>query len=506
MAEKEYTVVAPDGKEITLIGPVGASQEEIIAQAQKLYKPSAVAAQPVPKEQGSSIMDRVKALYEVPATVATSAVAPFLGAGKGIIQNIKQGTNERVDRPELAQEFVYQPKSPVSQDILESMGKTFDAAKIPAYVPGAGQLATATKQSSQFLPSYARFAGKEIAQDIKAQPFVQEMASDAKKVGQLLKSKPTVEPTTGEIKSTVGQRYKEAFTPEPKPNYATAEQLEQVSQNLFTKAKQSGVELNANDFGNYMKGIQKDLRSEGYDPRTMPKVAVALEEMQKTELSKDLDELKTLRKFIVNAQKSSDLEEKRVGTLLKDRFDDYVATIPESSVTSGSKEGLKAWKEARDAYAKLSKAEIFDDMIEIAKLEKGKYSQAGIEQSLYNQLKNLAKNDKRMRMFTAEEQAAIKKAAEGTDLQNTLKFIGKFAPTSTVSSILPLLATSASAPVGILGTAAAIGSRAAAAQMRKNQVQQLANLMRGTVNPEWQAEPKPVNEQFLKMLRMNQGE
>lgn len=434
------------------------------------------------------VMDKLKALYEVPATVVTSAVAPFLGAGKGIIQNIQQGTNERVDRPELAQQFVYEPTSPVSQNILESMGKTLDAAKIPAYVPGAGQVASSVKQATQFapLPSYAQSAGQ--------------------KLSQALKKEPAVEPTTGEIKSTVAQRYKEAFTPEVKPNYATAEQLEQVSQNLFTKAKQSGVELNANDFGNYMKGIQKDLRSEGYDPRTMPKVAVALEEMQKTELSKDLDELKTLRKFIVNAQKSSDLEEKRVGTILKDRFDDYVANIPESSVTSGSKEGLKAWKQARDAYAKLSKAEIFDDMIEIAKLEKGKYSQAGIEQSLYNQLKNLAKNDKRMRMFTSEEQAAIKKAAEGTDLQNTLKFIGKFAPTSTVSSILPLLATSASAPVGIIGTAAAIGSRAAAAQMRKNQVQQLANLMRGTVNPEWQAEPKPVNEQFLKMLRINQGE
>jgi hypothetical protein len=39
MAEKEYTVVAPDGKEITIIGPVGASQEEVIAQAQKLYQP-----------------------------------------------------------------------------------------------------------------------------------------------------------------------------------------------------------------------------------------------------------------------------------------------------------------------------------------------------------------------------------------------------------------------------------------------------------------------------------
>ena len=42
MAEKEYTVVAPDGKEITLIGPVGASQEEVIAQAQQLYKPQTI--------------------------------------------------------------------------------------------------------------------------------------------------------------------------------------------------------------------------------------------------------------------------------------------------------------------------------------------------------------------------------------------------------------------------------------------------------------------------------
>ena len=48
MAEKEYTVVAPDGKEITLIGPVGASQDEIIAQAQRLYKePKAAPAAPV---------------------------------------------------------------------------------------------------------------------------------------------------------------------------------------------------------------------------------------------------------------------------------------------------------------------------------------------------------------------------------------------------------------------------------------------------------------------------
>lgn len=45
-----YTVKAPDGKMVTLEGPEGASQEDIIAQAQALYKPAATpVAKPVPK-------------------------------------------------------------------------------------------------------------------------------------------------------------------------------------------------------------------------------------------------------------------------------------------------------------------------------------------------------------------------------------------------------------------------------------------------------------------------
>jgi hypothetical protein len=44
----QYTVKAPDGKTITLEGPAGASQAQIIAQAQKLYKPAAAAPAPKP--------------------------------------------------------------------------------------------------------------------------------------------------------------------------------------------------------------------------------------------------------------------------------------------------------------------------------------------------------------------------------------------------------------------------------------------------------------------------
>ena len=508
MAEREYTVVAPDGKEITLIGPVGANQDEVIAQAQKLYKSNqgvqtkAVATNPdlptpvgspprvnpQPAQQTRTMGDYVKSLYEVPATVLSGAVAPFIGVGKGIVENIQQGTNKRVDRPELAQQFTYEPTSPVSQDVLGSMGEALSATKIPAYVPTTGQLARSTNQAMQLnpIPSYAQ--------------------STSQKLGQALK-KPTVanqaEPT---FMQGVAERYKEAFTPEPKPNYATAEQLESASNKLFKQAKDANILIDTKEFTNSMANLGKELRQEGYTPTAYPKITAAIDELTNAGIPKDYTELRALRKIIQGAQKSTDGEEKRLATILKGEFDDYVLNIPESAVTQGSKEGLKAWKEARDIYSRMSKAEIFEDMLDKAEITKGKFSQSGLENALFTELKNLATNPKKLRLFTKAEQKAIIDAAKGTDAQNALRIVGKFAPTSTVSSILPLLVTGASAPVGLVGTAAAIGARMGATEMRKKQVEQLANLMRGTVNPEWQAEPKPVNEQLLRMLRMNQGD
>jgi hypothetical protein len=176
MAEREYTVVAPDGKEITLIGPVGASQKDVIAQAQRLYKPTPIdrgnvinsdvptvvgsrpnAVNPQPAQAPRTMGDYVKSLYEVPATVISGAAAPFIGVGAGIVENIREGTNKRVDRPELAQRFTFQPTSPVSVDALESLGGALDVAKIPAYVPTIGTTARAVNQANQIspLPSFA---------------------------------------------------------------------------------------------------------------------------------------------------------------------------------------------------------------------------------------------------------------------------------------------------------------------------------------------------------------
>jgi hypothetical protein len=191
MAEREYTVVAPDGKEVTLIGPVGASQDEIIAQAQRLYKPTPIdrgnvinsdvptvvgsrpnAVNAQPAQAPRTLPDYAKALYEVPATVLTGAVAPFIGVGAGMVENLREGKNKRVDRPELGQRFTYEPTSPVSQDVLGSMGEALTAAKIPAYVPTIGTTARATNQARQISP-IPSFAASTVE---KAKPAINRLA------------------------------------------------------------------------------------------------------------------------------------------------------------------------------------------------------------------------------------------------------------------------------------------------------------------------------------------
>jgi len=246
--------------------------------------------------------------------------------------------------------------------------------------------------------------------------------------------KPAMQEATQIVKPAVNQMA-QALRREPSilKTAPTAESLAQRSSQLFNEAKQSGVELNAKDFATNMASIGKNLRNEGYDPRLYPKLSVALDEMANAGIPKDFNELSTLRKFVMGAQKSADPEERRLATMLKSDFDEYVANIPESSVVGGSKEGLKAWKEARDTYTKLSKSDVFTEMLENAQLDKSKFSMSGIENSLAQQLRQLAKNDKKMRLFTSEEQDAIKAAAKGGAGQNAgVSVVSKTASTISI--------------------------------------------------------------------------
>ena len=467
----------PKGAEVNKGTPIYGDVPTVAGQ-----KPNIVRYEKQPEARPVTMMDKVKAIYEVPTAIVAGAAAPFLGVGAGIVENVMQGTNKRVDSPEFAQKFQYQPTSPVSQEILQTIGEGLQAAKIPPYLGNIGAIPSAIQKAPNVRP---------VVQEAVV-PAANRMATALRNEGQMIQE--AIQPVTNRVAQAVepvANRMATALRTEPKidivgiaKNAPALEDLAMQSSALFKQAKDSGVELNPQYFSNMMKSVGKDLRSEGYDARLMPKVGVALEEMQNAKIPKDFEELSTLRKFIQNAQKSVDPDERRIASILKAEFDDYVANIPDSSIVGGDKTGLKAWKEARDTYSKMSKSEIFIDMLENAELDKTKFSMSGAENSLSQQLRQLAKNDKKMRLFTKEEQEAIKQASKGTNTQNALRLFGKFAPTSAVSSIPALLTTSVSGPVGLALTAGSMGARYGATKMRKSDVNQLAAMMRAGIKKE----------------------
>lgn len=445
-------------------------------------RPNAVNAQPTTKPV--TMMDRAKTLYEVPTAVVAPMITEPLAQAYGIARSIPEAISTGQAPAQIGAKYAqqaseamrYQPTSPESQAVLGTVGSAMEAAKLPPYLGNIGAI-----------PSFQQFA----------KPAANQMASALRNEAGMVKEAvtPTIQrgieaakpivAKAAEVVEPVAAKMVQALRSEPKIDLAgiakTAPEFEELaakSSGLFKQAKESGVELNPEYFSNMMKSVGKDLRAEGYDARLMPKVGVALEEMQNAKMPKDFEELSTLRKFIQNAQKSADPDERRIASILKAEFDDYVANIPESSVIGGNKEGLKYWKEARDTYSKMSKSEVFTDMLENAELDKSKFSMSGAENSLANQLRQLAKNDKKMRLFNPAEQEAIKQAAKGTTTQAALRMFGKFAPTSAVSSIPALLATSVSGPVGLGLTAGAMGARYGATKMRKSDVKNLAAFVR----------------------------
>lgn len=408
-----------------------------------------------PVEPQRTLADYLKASPQVAGALASGMVAQPVGAAYGVAKGMMSpnyGTQQGIQEAqqaggELAQKLQYQLTNPVAQETMGAIGGALEATKLPP------------SPTSGMIPSYARMLGA-------TKPIAQEAAQATMQV-----AKPVVQDIG---KTMAGALRKKPSMAELAPSSAS---LAEESTKYFNKAKESGVELNPQYFSNMMKSVGSDLREFGYDARTMPKVAVALDNLQNSEIPKDFHELKTLRKFIRNAQRSDQEDEKMVATHLKSEFDDYIANMPESSIIGGNKEGLANWKKARDSYTKLSKSEVFEDMLNKAEIRDSKLS---TEQYLHNKLLQLSEDNRRMRLFTPEEQDAIKQAAKGTGMQNFMANAAKYnlknIGTATLGSLLGF--SLAGGPGVLIAPALGAAAKYKATQIRKNDVNNLAALVR----------------------------
>ena len=161
-----------------------------------------------------------------------------------------------------------------------------------------------------------------------------------------------------------------------------------------------------------------------------------------------------LRQIARDAASSTDPADRRVGTIIRNKIDNFI----ENDVPSGGEAGVEALKKARGYWSRARKGDVIEDLMFDARLDSpGTFTGAGVENAMRREFKRLAKSND-FRLFNKDEQRAILSVVEGGPFSNATRLIGKFAPTGVFSGTLgPVLGSTvgfgAAGPVGLAGAA-----------------------------------------------------
>ena len=266
----------------------------------------------------------------------------------------------------------------------------------------------------------------------------------------------------------------------------TQQQLGLQAEKFYNQANKSGVQFKTQAFKDKMLDIAGNLRKEGYTPKQFTELSAAFEEGAFSRFPRDFTEIQSIRSMFKNAAGSKDPAQARLAMKALDEFDNYMINAPQSDFAVAGKQGLQAWKNARSAYSKMKKSELFEDIINNAEL---KTSEGGnLDRVLLQDLTNLSKDKNKMKFFTPDERARINKLVRSRDVrgmtQRVFSLGGLLAPGfgsrgGVAKTFGYGYGAGAYDPITATGIAGGtLLSRLAAEQMRKGGIRDLARFAR----------------------------
>ena len=243
------------------------------------------------------------------------------------------------------------------------------------------------------------------------------------------------------------------------PGIPSVEQLKTQSRAAYKEATESGVFYNANQFDDFVDNLNSNLRDRDGKrvtvlPELHPKSNAVLQAFSRYKGSnKTLEDMDDLRQIARDAASSTDPADRRVGTIIRNKIDNFI----ENDVPSGGEAGVEALKKARGYWSRARKGDVIEDLMFDARLDSpGTFTGAGVENAMRREFKRLAKSND-FRLFNKDEQRAILSVVEGGPFSNATRLIGKFAPTGVVSGALgPSLGTILG--IGGAGLASGVGA------------------------------------------------
>ena len=448
--------------------PSSMSEQEISAAAKRLYEESVAQPQEMPMQDqiGRQLGLTGRAAISGIASLPNMLVDPFARLA-GV-----------TPPSEALQRTLTQAGFPEPQSTLER----YVQAGTEALTGAGGQISLARRAAEGLASPVSRAVSGQLAQAPATQLAAAPVATSAAMKTFEETGSPVAATAAGVVAGgATGLRPRRV---EPIP---TTEELGEQATRAYQRASDAGVIVKPEAVQEFSKRITKKIAQEGYRPRMQPKIAIALDEIDMEGATPStLDQLDSLRQVVKDpAGDFSNKKQQRLANMIIRDLDNFIENLQGKDLLAGDADrAVSALKEARQVYARNRKADFLEDIVNKADLSSTQYSQSGMENALRVQFRALAKNKTKMAQFSKEEQDQIRKIVKGDTLQNTLRFIGKFAPTGVVSSLPTAGAAFASPYLAAAVPAVTYPARQAAERMSMANIDALMNMVRMGRQPE----------------------
>lgn len=292
----------------------------------------------------------------------------------------------------------------------------------------------------------------------------------------------------------------------PRPVIPTTQQIREASNVAYQDAADAGAIIRPEAMQRVNGDFTRWLANFGYDPGLQPHVGLLLNRLQQAGQDNITAEgIDIIRKLAVNVARDGNNSERVVAGELIGRLDDMMDNLGAADVVQGDGPGAAAaFTQARDLWRTYRKSELIDNLVVRAEDQALSTNSGGnIQNTIRQKLRSILDNPKQRRLFTQEEQDAIRQIVRGTPTQNALRIIGRLAPSSNswLGPILGGMGAGGYATGGPMGAAIAIGiptagaaAKSAATGLTQRSVNQLSEMVRSTAMPPYQpSAPVPVD-------------
>lgn len=282
----------------------------------------------------------------------------------------------------------------------------------------------------------------------------------------------------------------------------TNEQLKSAAGRAYKAAEDSGVVFTPDGLKRLSQDIQGSLAEVGYHPQLQPRIAVVLNELERTgQGNTTLKGVEQLRKIANAARMSNDPSEQMIGRQVIEHIDDFVSGARPGEILMGdAAKGAESLTTARQHWSALRKSEMLDDALGRAELRAASTGSGGnVDNATRQNVRAILDNPKKRAAFNETEIEALTDIVKGTPTQNALRLIGRFAPQAGgLMTGGNLVAAGASSGASLPFTAAAMGAKATADKMTSRSGDVASAVIRNLGNIPAAANLSPNQRKFLE--------